>query len=49
MLVKNSTNDLMVFGNAILYWTLLGAILGRIWWGGGAESLTLSRLDPAAR
>jgi len=48
MLVKNSTNDLMVFGNAILYWTLLGAILGRIWWGGGAESLTLSRLDPAA-
>jgi O-antigen ligase len=49
MLVKNSTNDLMVFGNAILYWTLLGAILGRVWWGGGAESLTLSRLDPAAR
>jgi O-antigen ligase len=49
MLVKNSTNDLMVFGNAILYWTLLGAILGRIWWGGGAESLTLSRLDLAAR
>lgn len=48
MLVKNSTNDLMVFGNAILYWTLLGAILGRIWWGGGAESLTLSRLDAAA-
>ncbi len=49
MLVKNSTNDLMVFGNAVLYWTLLGAILGRIWWGGGAESLTLSRLDAAAR
>jgi O-antigen ligase len=49
MLVKNSTNDLMVFGNAILYWSLLGAILGRIWWGGGAESLTLSRLDASAR
>jgi O-antigen ligase len=49
MLVKNSTNDLMVFGNAILYWTLMGAILGRIWWGGGAESLTLSRLEAEAR
>ena len=47
MLVKNSTNDLMVFGNAVLYWTLLGAILGRIWWGGGAESLTLSRAETA--
>lgn len=49
MLVKNSTNDLMVFGNAILYWSLLGAILGRIWWGGGAESLTLSRREAPAR
>ncbi len=49
MLVKNSTNDLMVFGNAVLYWMLLGAILGRIWWGGGAASLTLSRLDAPAR
>ena len=49
MLVKNSTNDLLVFGNAILYWTLLGAILGRVWWGGGAESLTLSRFDEPAR
>jgi hypothetical protein len=28
---------------------LLGAILGRIWWGGGAASLTLSRLDAPAR
>ena len=43
MLVKNSTDDLIVYGNAVLYWTLLGAILGRVWWGGGAESLTLSR------
>jgi O-antigen ligase len=32
MLVKNSTNDLMVFGNAILFWSLLGAILGLVFW-----------------
>ena len=43
MLVKNSTDDLIVYGNAVLYWTLLGAILGRVWWGGGVESLTLSK------
>jgi hypothetical protein len=31
MLVKNSTNDLIVYGNAILFWALLGTILGLIW------------------
>jgi O-antigen ligase len=43
MLVKNSTDDLMVFGNALLFWSLLGAMLGLVWWGdeGGA--------NPAAR
>ena len=31
LLVKNSTNDLDVYGNAILFWTLMGVILGLIW------------------
>lgn len=31
LLVKNSTNDLDVYGNAILFWTLMGAIMGLIW------------------
>jgi O-antigen ligase len=31
LLVKNSTNDLDVYGNAILFWMLMGAILGLIW------------------
>ena len=31
LLVKNSTNDLAVYGNAILYWALMGATLGLIW------------------
>ena len=31
MLVKNSTNDLAVYGNAILFWALMGTILGLIW------------------
>ena len=31
LLVKNSTNDLDVYGNAILYWTLMGATLGLVW------------------
>jgi len=30
-LVKNSTNDLAVYGNAILFWALMGTILGLIW------------------
>jgi len=33
MLVKNSTNDLVVYGNALLVWALLGAMLGLIWRG----------------
>jgi O-antigen ligase len=41
MLVKNSTNDLMVFGNALLFWSLLGAMLGLVWWG--------DKDNPAAR
>ena len=36
MLVKNSTNDLVVYGNALLFWTLLGTILGLIWHGAPA-------------
>jgi O-antigen ligase len=31
MLVKNSTNDLIVFGNALLFWALLGSMLGLVW------------------
>jgi O-antigen ligase len=31
MLVKNSTNEVMVFGNALLFWSLLGAMLGLVW------------------
>ena len=31
MLVKNSTNDLIVFGNAILFWALMGMMLGLVW------------------
>jgi O-antigen ligase len=31
LLMKNSTNDLTVYGNAILFWALLGAMLGLIW------------------
>jgi O-antigen ligase len=36
MLVKNSTNDLVVYGNALLFWVLLGAMLGLIWHGAPA-------------
>jgi O-antigen ligase len=31
LLMKNSTNDLIVYGNAILFWALLGTMLGLIW------------------
>jgi len=31
LLVKNSTNDLAVYGNAILFWALMGATLGLTW------------------
>lgn len=36
MVVKNSTNDLIVYGNAILFWALMGTMLGLIWAGGAA-------------
>jgi O-antigen ligase len=36
MLVKNSTNDLIVYGNAILFWALMGTMLGLIWADGDA-------------
>lgn len=31
LLTKNSTNDLAVYGNAILFWALMGATLGLVW------------------
>ena len=42
MLVKNSTNDLIVFGNALLFWALLGTILGLVWRGDGLPGDTLT-------
>jgi O-antigen ligase len=36
MLVKNSTNDLVVYGNALLFWALIGTMLGLIWHGAPA-------------
>ena len=36
MLVKNSTNDLIVYGNAILFWALMGTMLGLLWADSGA-------------
>jgi O-antigen ligase len=41
MLVKNSTNDLIVFGNALLFWALLGTMLGLVWRDGVAEDDTV--------
>jgi O-antigen ligase len=38
MLVKNSTNDLVVYGNALLFWALLGTMLGLIWRGAPASA-----------
>jgi O-antigen ligase len=49
MLVKNSTNDLMVFGNALLFWSLLGAMLGLVWWGSSAGGPPTTRLGETAR
>jgi O-antigen ligase len=46
MLVKNFTNDLMVFGNALLFWSLLGAILGLIWWGDEDSAAPMVRRGP---
>ena len=31
LLTKNSTNDLAIYGNAILFWALMGATLGLVW------------------
>ena len=41
MLIKNSTNDLIVFGNALLFWSLLGTMLGLIWRQGDATGDTV--------
>jgi O-antigen ligase len=49
MLVKNSTNDLMVFGNALLFWSLLGAMLGLVWWGSPADGPPTTRLGEGIR
>jgi len=49
MLVKNSTNDLMVFGNALLFWSLLGAMLGLVWWGSPAGGPLTTRLGEHSR
>jgi len=49
MLVKNSTNDLMVFGNALLFWSLLGAMLGLAWWGPFADGPPTTRLGEITR
>jgi O-antigen ligase len=46
MLVKNSTNDLIVYGNAILFWALMGAMLGLIWSGAGQASEAISSAKP---
>jgi O-antigen ligase len=49
MLVKNSTNDLIVFGNAILFWALLGTMLGLVWReGGDARGDTVLLSEPAS-
>ncbi|HEY2969252.1 MAG TPA: O-antigen ligase family protein [Casimicrobiaceae bacterium] len=47
MLVKNSTNDLIVYGNAILFWTLMGTMLGLVWYGARAVGETVLSAEPA--
>ena len=49
MLVKNSTNELMVFGNALLFWSLLGAMLGLVCWGSPAGGPLTTRLGEHTR
>ena len=46
LLMKNSTNDLAVYGNAILFWALLGAMLGLVW--RSAEIRSEAVLSPQA-
>jgi O-antigen ligase len=46
MLVKNSTNDLVVYGNALLFWALLGTMLGLIWRGAPEGSDKKAGTDP---
>jgi O-antigen ligase len=46
MLVKNSTNDLTVYGNAILFWSLMGTMLGLIWCGVRAVGEAVLSADP---
>ena len=42
LLTKNSTNDLAVYGNAILFWALMGAILGLTWRQAGVAAEALA-------
>jgi hypothetical protein len=46
MLVKNSTNDLIVYGNAILFWSLMGTMLGLIWGGVRAVGEAMLSAEP---
>jgi O-antigen ligase len=46
MLVKNSTNDLIVYGNAILFWSLMGTMLGLIWGGVRAVGVAVLSAEP---
>lgn len=46
MLVKNSTNDLTVYGNAILFWALMGTMLGLIWCGVRAAGEAVLSAEP---
>ena len=49
MLVKNSTNDLIVYGNAILFWALLGIMLGLVWRDGDGRGDTVLLSTPAPK
>jgi O-antigen ligase len=49
MLVKNSTNDLIVYGNAILFWALLGTMLGLVWRDGDGRGDTVLLSTPAPK
>jgi len=49
MLVKNSTNDLIVYGNAILFWALLGTMLGLVWRDGDGRGDTVLLSTPTPK